>query len=252
MQETQEIQTQSLGRKDPLEEKWLAPPVFLPGGAWRATVHGVTQSQIWLNIWVHTRNRHYSESDEVIQRNSDQGWWTGCDKVWNWIKEESVHELEGYSTVRPGESKLPSALWAGTPCLPPSPQPRPPSWNGYSRKSQGTDGACHKKQGPEGKQSRALKNTWGTTDREGAGCYRLLSQVCWLLLRRYPVLPLSRCNQARELGWVLAANGEETLGWMAIFRQCFCGWIWAPLSAHLRLLHFNGHWLPPLPLGVPT
>ena len=31
MQETQEMQVQSLGQEDPLEEKWQPTPVFLPG-----------------------------------------------------------------------------------------------------------------------------------------------------------------------------------------------------------------------------
>ena len=49
MQETQETQVQSLGGEDPLEESmathssilvWRVP---MDRGAWRATVHGVTQ-----------------------------------------------------------------------------------------------------------------------------------------------------------------------------------------------------------------
>ena len=49
MQETQETQVRSLSLKDPLEKGMTTPPVFLPGGpldrgAWRATVHGVAES----------------------------------------------------------------------------------------------------------------------------------------------------------------------------------------------------------------
>ena len=51
MQETQEMQIQSLGWEDPLERKWQPTPVFLPEkshrqrdrGAWQATVHGVAK-----------------------------------------------------------------------------------------------------------------------------------------------------------------------------------------------------------------
>ena len=52
MQETQEMQVQSLGWEDPLEEEmathsntlaWRIP--LTERGAWRATVHGVTKSR---------------------------------------------------------------------------------------------------------------------------------------------------------------------------------------------------------------
>ena len=51
-----------LGRS-PEVGKWQAAPVFLPRkfqrremdrGAWRSTVYGVTNSQIWLSDWAHT------------------------------------------------------------------------------------------------------------------------------------------------------------------------------------------------------
>ena len=51
MQETQETQVQSLGGEDPLEEENGNPLQYsclenpTDRGGWRATVHGVTQSQ---------------------------------------------------------------------------------------------------------------------------------------------------------------------------------------------------------------
>ena len=55
MQKTQKTQVQSLNREDTLEDEmtthssilaWKNP---LDGGAWQATVHGVTKSQIQLS-----------------------------------------------------------------------------------------------------------------------------------------------------------------------------------------------------------
>ena len=46
MQETQEMQVQSLGREDPWRRKWQPVPVFLPGkphGAWWAIVYRVAK-----------------------------------------------------------------------------------------------------------------------------------------------------------------------------------------------------------------
>ena len=45
----QETQVQSVGQKIPWRRKWQPTPEFLPGklhgrGAWRATVHGVAES----------------------------------------------------------------------------------------------------------------------------------------------------------------------------------------------------------------
>ena len=45
---------QSLGQEDPLEKEMATTPVFLPvnpmdGGAWQATIHGVTKSQTQLS-----------------------------------------------------------------------------------------------------------------------------------------------------------------------------------------------------------
>ena len=57
MQETQEMQVQSQGREDPLEQEVvthssiLAWEIPMDGGAWWATVHGVAKSQIWLSNW---------------------------------------------------------------------------------------------------------------------------------------------------------------------------------------------------------
>ena len=50
MQETQEMQVQSLGQEDLLEEVLQPTPVLLPGEShgqrnWRATVHRVVKSQ---------------------------------------------------------------------------------------------------------------------------------------------------------------------------------------------------------------
>ena len=45
----QETLAQSLGWEDPLEEAWLPPSClenFMDRGAWWATVHGVSKSQI--------------------------------------------------------------------------------------------------------------------------------------------------------------------------------------------------------------
>ena len=50
MEETQETRVQSLGWEDPLEEEMATPLLHsclenpMDRGAWRATVHGVTQS----------------------------------------------------------------------------------------------------------------------------------------------------------------------------------------------------------------
>ena len=50
-----ETWVQSLGWKVPSKRAWQATPLFLPGEspwtrwAWKATVHGVTMSQIWLS-----------------------------------------------------------------------------------------------------------------------------------------------------------------------------------------------------------
>ena len=54
MQETQVTGVWSLGWKDPLEEEWQPPPVFLPGELHRqrslvGSIHGVTKSQTQLS-----------------------------------------------------------------------------------------------------------------------------------------------------------------------------------------------------------
>ena len=56
MQKSQETWVQSLGWEDPLEEEMATHTVQysclknpMDRGAWWATVHGVTQSQIWLS-----------------------------------------------------------------------------------------------------------------------------------------------------------------------------------------------------------
>ena len=52
MQEMQETQVQSLGWKDPMEEEMANYSIIFAGtdpvdrGAWRATVHGVLESQM--------------------------------------------------------------------------------------------------------------------------------------------------------------------------------------------------------------
>ena len=57
MQETQELQVETLGREDPLEEEmtthsrmlaWRTP---MDRGAWQATVHGVAKS--WTRLSTH-------------------------------------------------------------------------------------------------------------------------------------------------------------------------------------------------------
>ena len=50
MQGAQEMQVQSLGQEDPLEEEMAAHPSIL---AWRDAVHGVAKS---LHAWAHTHN----------------------------------------------------------------------------------------------------------------------------------------------------------------------------------------------------
>ena len=56
MQETQEIQVQSQGREEPLEEEMaahssiLAWRIPMDGGAWCTTVHEVTKSQTSLSM----------------------------------------------------------------------------------------------------------------------------------------------------------------------------------------------------------
>ena len=58
-QETQEMRVWSLGQKIPWRKKWQPTPVFLPGeshrqrGAWRATVHGVTESDTTEHVCAH-------------------------------------------------------------------------------------------------------------------------------------------------------------------------------------------------------
>ena len=49
VQQTQEIQVQSLGWEDPLEEEMTTAPVFLHRGAWWATVQRVSKSQTQLS-----------------------------------------------------------------------------------------------------------------------------------------------------------------------------------------------------------
>ena len=55
MQETQEMQVQSLGPEDPLEEESDSPPQYsclenpMERGTWWATAHGVAKSQIGLS-----------------------------------------------------------------------------------------------------------------------------------------------------------------------------------------------------------
>ena len=79
MQETQEIQVQSLGWEDPLEEDMethssiLAWRICMDRGAWWATVHGVTKSQTqlkWLSMPTktlqHTPNLN-NQWDEVFE-----------------------------------------------------------------------------------------------------------------------------------------------------------------------------------------
>ena len=62
MQETQEIQVQSLDQEDPLQEGTGNPLQYsclenpMDRGGWRATVHGVTESQTQLEqLSTHTR-----------------------------------------------------------------------------------------------------------------------------------------------------------------------------------------------------
>ena len=56
MQETQDLQVQSLGQEDPLEEEMATHSTFLLGqphgqrGAWQTTVHRVAKSLTWLSI----------------------------------------------------------------------------------------------------------------------------------------------------------------------------------------------------------
>ena len=60
VQEMQQTWVQSLGQADPLEKGMathssiLAWKNSMDRGAWRATVHGVTKSQTWLNDWTLT------------------------------------------------------------------------------------------------------------------------------------------------------------------------------------------------------
>ena len=68
-------------RRIPWSRKWLSTPVLLPEkfhgkGAWRATVHGVSKSQTWLNTQhTHTRTHthHYQECRET--NTFTQLWW---------------------------------------------------------------------------------------------------------------------------------------------------------------------------------
>ena len=62
MQETQETRVRSLGQKDPLEDEMATYLQYsclenpMDGGAWQATVHGVTESQAWLSTHVQLRD----------------------------------------------------------------------------------------------------------------------------------------------------------------------------------------------------
>ena len=57
----QEMQVQSLGWEDPMEEEMATHSSILAWqvtwtdrGVWQATVHGVAESQTWLSDWAHT------------------------------------------------------------------------------------------------------------------------------------------------------------------------------------------------------
>ena len=55
----QDIWVRSLGQEDPQRRKWQLAPISclenpMDGGAWRATIHGVTKSQTRLSDSAHT------------------------------------------------------------------------------------------------------------------------------------------------------------------------------------------------------
>ena len=64
MQEPQEMQVQSLGWEDALEDSCLENP--MDRGAWWATVHRVTKSQTRLKrLRMHTPGKSYGKKERV-------------------------------------------------------------------------------------------------------------------------------------------------------------------------------------------
>ena len=87
MQELRELRVQSLGQEDPLEEETANPSSILAwknpmdGGAWRATVHGVTKSRTRLST---LNKRKFNLGSTNVP--SHLGNWT-------WSKDENTIDL---------------------------------------------------------------------------------------------------------------------------------------------------------------
>ena len=69
----QETGVWSLGRKEPLEKGMATHssiPVYLKNsmerGAWRATVHGIANSQTWLNDWHNNNSTDLQKSQKIF------------------------------------------------------------------------------------------------------------------------------------------------------------------------------------------
>ena len=72
MQETQEMQVESLGQEDSLEEEMAIHSVVLPEkshGVGQATIHRVAKSQTWLS----TRAASLWEKLDLEEKNSSPG-----------------------------------------------------------------------------------------------------------------------------------------------------------------------------------
>ena len=88
MQETQEIRVQSLGQEDPLEMEMAAQYSCLENlmdwGAWWATVHGVTKSQMHLSDWAQHRVHMCGRHLQPVSISGDKAGLENWEAQWKW------------------------------------------------------------------------------------------------------------------------------------------------------------------------